>query len=274
MTAWIDPLRPDHGVALYANALAHYWAYAKALPDVAQPNCLIGDTLSALQRFQEAIDAYSRAIERIAKPIDLGPGVVVHWKAVGPFMLHTLHYNRGNAHAAIRNHAQAVSDYDSALEHGNQLRRNVLFNRGNSKCVLEHYEEAFGDFEAAWSERKGSDAAHAMGNCKVLMGELAEGLGRYLDGIRIGEPESSATHCRQHVEHLDRLLAALASSDHEVRREKHVVFVEANCDPATFRFVGNQGNVGNTPSGMVNAPGGKGFEGGAGFEIVVVPKRN
>ena len=64
--------------ARYEDALAHYKSYAQALPDVAQPNCLIGDTLSALGRFREAIDAYSRAIERIARPIDLGPEVIVN----------------------------------------------------------------------------------------------------------------------------------------------------------------------------------------------------
>ena len=66
------PLRPnlsfeqyrDYGnrayqAARYEDALAHYRALAGALPDVAQPHCLIGDTLSALQRFQEAIDAYT-----------------------------------------------------------------------------------------------------------------------------------------------------------------------------------------------------------------------
>ena len=260
--------------ARYEDALAHYSAYAKALPDVAQPYCLIGDTLSALQRFQEATDAYTRAIARLARPIDLGPRVVVRLEAVGRLMLHTLHYNRGNAHAAIGNHTQAVAEYDSALEHGNGLRRNVLFNRGNSKYALEHYDEAFADFEAAWSERKGSDAAHAMGNCKVLIGKFTEGLGRYLDGIRVGEPKSSAAHCRQHAEHLQRLLAALDGSDHEVRQEGHVVYVEARCGFMTFPFVGNRGNAGNTPTGMVKALGGEGFEGVTGFAIVMVPKQN
>ena len=275
------PLRPnlsfeqyrDYGnrayqAARYEDALAHYRAFAGALPDVAQPHCLIGDTLSALQRFQEAIDAYTLAIETITRPIDLGPEVAV------PDMLHTLYYNRGNAHAAIGNHTRAVSDYDSALEHGNQLRRNVLFNRGNSRYGLEEYEEAFGDFEAAWSEREGSDAAHAMGNCKVLIGQFTEGLKRYLDGIRVGEPESSAAHCRQHAEYLKRLLGALDGSDHEVRRVGSVVNVQAAGESAIFPFVGNRGNAGNTSSGMVNAPGGKGFAGVTGFAVVMVPKQN
>ena len=42
----------------------------------------------------------------------------------------------------------------------------------------------------------------------------------------------------------------------------------------TFPFVGNRGNAGNTPTGMVKVPGGEGFEGVTGFAIVVVPKQN
>ena len=90
----------------YEDALVHYQSYAEALPDVAQPHCLVGDTLSALGRFQDAIDAYTRAIARITRPIDLGPDATGQWEAVGPFMLHTLYYNRGNAHAATGDHAE------------------------------------------------------------------------------------------------------------------------------------------------------------------------
>ncbi len=261
--------------ARYDDALTHYRAYAGAVPDDAQPYCLIGDTLSALQRFQEAIDAYTQAIEKTVQPIGMGPvQAVIQNEVVAPFMLHTLYYNRGNVHAAIGNHTQAVSDYDSALEHGNQLRRNVLFNRGNSKYVLEHYEEAFADFEGAWSEREGSDAALAMGNCRVLVGEFVEGLARYSDGVRIGEPEGSAAHCRQNAEYLRRILGALDGSDHDVRREGHVVYVDAADEFAPFPFVGNQGNTGNMSSGMVPLAGGKGFAGGIGFAVVMVPKQN
>lgn len=259
----------------YEDALALYERFAEALPDVAQPHCFVGDTLAALGRFQDAIDAYTRAIERITQPMDLAPDVAVRWEAVGPFMLHTLYYNRGNAHAEVGDHAEAISDYDSALEHGTRLKRNVLLNRGNSRCQLERYAEAFGDFEAAWLEREGSDAALAMGNCKVLTGELREGLGRLLDGVRTGEPEGSATHCRRNAEQLGEILNALGDSDHEVRREGPAVYVEAAgvSEWATFPFVGNQGNVGNTPSGMVTAHGGKGYGGSSGFAVILVPRR-
>ena len=256
----------------YEDALVLYETYAEALPDVAQPHCLVGDTLAALGRFQDAIGAYTRAIERIAQPIDLGPGVTARWEAGGPFMLHALYYNRGNAHAATGDHAEAISDYDKALEHGTRLKRNVLLNRGNSRYRLERFAEAFGDFETAWLEREGSDAALAMGNCKVLTGELTEGLRRFLDGVSAGEPKDSAAQCRQHAEQLRELLDALGDSEYEVRREGPAVYVEAAGEFATFPFVGNRGNVGNTPSGMVTAHGGKGYGGIPGFAVILVPK--
>ena len=254
----------------YEDALTHYESYAAAVPEVAQPHCLVGDTLSALGRFEDAVDAYTRAIERIARPIDIGQGAIIHGEAVGRYMLHTLYYNRGNAHAAAGSHAEAIADFDSALEHGSQLKRNVLLNRGNSKYVLEHFAEAFGDFDAVWSERQGSDAALALGNCKVMAGEFLEALKRYLDGTRLGQPEGSAVHCRNNAERCHELLDALEGQQHVVRRQGHVVFVEATSGAAKFPFAGNKGNVGNTPSGMVNAPGGEGYEGGSGFAVVIL----
>ncbi|MCY3676536.1 MAG: FRG domain-containing protein [Gemmatimonadetes bacterium] len=256
----------------YEDALAHYEAYARALPNDPRPLSLVGDTLSALQRFPEAIDVYTQAIDMFAQPTSLDPDAIMPREYVTSLMLHTLHYNRGNAQAAAGNHSEAVSDYDSAMEHGEYPMRNVLFNRGNSKYALEEFDRAFDDFEAAWSEREGSDAAHAMGNCKVLRGEFKEALERYSDGVRVGDPEISAAHCRQHVEYVQRLLDALDGSDHEVKREGHAVYVEATGTSAMFPFVGNRGNAGNAASGMVKVPGGAGFEGGIGFAVVLVPR--
>ncbi len=258
----------------YEDALAHYESYAAAIPEVAQPHCLVGDTLSALGRFEDAVHAYTRAIEKIARPIDIGQGAIVHWEAVGRLMLHTLYYNRGNVQAAAGSHAEAIADFDSALEHGSQLKRNVVLNRGNSKYALELFAEAVVDFDAVWSERQGSDAALALGNCKVMTGEFLEALGRYLDGASVEEPEDSAVHCRQNAERCRELLAALEGQDQAVRRQGQVVYVKTTSEVATFPFAGNRGNAGNTPSGMVNAHGGEGYEGGAGFPVVLLPAQS
>ena len=254
----------------YVDALAAYERYAAQLPDVAQPHCLKGDALAALGRYDEAISAYTCAMDKISRPIDLGRGVIVDWKAVGRPMLHALHYNRGNAYAAMGNHADAIADYDRALERGDDQKRSILFNCGNSKCALGRFGEAHVNFEEAWAERPGGDAALAMGNCKVLIGEFTEGLQRYLDGSSVGVPEKVVATCRQNAEQLQRLLNALDGHEYSVRREEHVVYVEAACTAAPFPIAGHPGNTGNVPSGMTTAPGGKGYGGMEGFGVTIV----
>lgn len=261
-------------VGRYDDALVQYESYAAALPDIAQPYCLVGDTLSALGRFEEAAEAFTRAIERRDRPMDFGHRVMAHSAAMARHMVHTLYYNRGNAYAAAGDHDRAVSDYDTALKHGRELRRNVLFNRGNSEYALERFSEAFEDFESAQSEHEGSDAALALGNCKIMTGEFSAGLERFLEGVRVGGPEGSANHCRQNARQVEQLLDVLGESDYEVRRKGHIVYVEAVGQAGVFPFAGNGGNAGNTPSGMVTAPGGKGYKGSAGFAVVLESKRN
>ena len=210
-------------------------------------------------------------MDKISQPIDLGRGVIVNSEAVGRPMLHALHYNRGNAHAAMGNHADAIADYDRALEHGDDQKRSILFNCGNSNYSLGRFNEAHVNFEAAWAERAGSDAALAMGNCKVLIGEFNEALQRYMDGSGVGVPEKTAAACRQNAEQLHGLLGALDGHEYRVRREEHVVYVEAACTAEPFPIAGHPGNTGNVPSGMTTAPGGQGYRGMVGLGVLIVP---
>ncbi len=247
----------------YAEALGHYRQVAAAFPDVAQPQGRIGDTLAALGRSREAVDAYTRAIELAARP-PLG--------AVERFTLQALYYNRGNAHAAVGDHSEAVANFDDALSLGDTLSRNILFNRGNSKYSLERFSEAFEDFKAAWSEREGSDAALAMGNCKIMLGEFARARSSYSEGHRVGEPEGAATHCGNNGKQVQQIVDALGDRNRRISQRGSIVFVEvAACEAASFPFAGNTGNAGNTPVAAA-APGGKGFKGGPGFAVVLGPE--
>ena len=259
--------------ARFVDALVAYEEFAAARPNLAQPHCLRGDALAALQRYGDAIDAYTTAIEKIDTPIEAGRGVILNWDAVGPWMLQALYFNRGNANAATGNHRAAVRDFDSSLRHGDTQLRNVLFNRGNSKYALEMFVEAHSDFEAAWSERPGSDAALAMGNCKIMIGEFEEAMRQYLDGST-GEPESSAAHCRENAEQVRQLIEMLDSRDYQVNREASLVIVEADGVQGSFPIAGNRGNSGNIPSGMTTAPGGEGYEGLQGFAVLVVSSKS
>ena len=277
-----EPLTPEqyrdrgnrsYQAGRYEDALAAYEAYGMALPDVAQPYCLKGDALAALGRFEDASLTYTKAIENLDRPIYLGKQVIVNRQFVEPMMSRALHYNRGNVRAAAGDHSGAIADFDIALRHGHGPKRDLLKNRGNSKFVLEMFAEAYTDFEAAGLEREGSDAALAMGNCKVMTGEFEDALQCYLSGIA-SEPKGSAAHCRANADQVQQIMETLNGLAFQTRREGGIVFVEAahvQGKPPHFPFAGNQGNTGNIPSGMITAHGGKGYKGEKGFAVVIVP---
>ena len=254
----------------FENALAEYELFAEALPDVAQPYCLLGDTLAALERYEEANLAYSRAVQNLDRPIYLGKQVIAAPQDTNMMAL-ALHYNRGNVRAAVGDHQGALADFDMALRRGFQPPECVLCNRGNSKFALGKFPEAHKDFEAAWLKQEGSAAALAMGNCKVKIGAFEDALQRFQNGSAT-EPENLATICRNSAAQVRQILRALDGKDYKVRAEGSIVFVETEGAKGHFPFAGNRGNTGNFPSGMVNSSGGKGYRGAAGFAAVITSR--
>ena len=243
--------------------------FAAALPEVAPPYCLKGDTLAALRRFEDADSAYTEAMENLDRPVYPDPQTAGVRETMARLMSRTLYLNRGNVRAAAGNHKGAVADFDVALQQGYDPKRTVLYNRGNSKSELEMFEEAHADFEAAWSEEEKSDAALAMGNCKVMMGAFEHALQRYMNGSAM-EPEGTAAHCRSNAEQIQQILRMLDGREYQVSRWGDMVYVETTVGLGKlFPFVGNKGNSGNVPSGMVTAPGGEGYEGMAGFCVTI-----
>lgn len=256
----------------YGEALTYYEGFANEAPDFAQPFCLKGDALAAIGQFEEAIKAYTKAIKNIDRPVYIGKGAVaVSSDTDGGMMLHAIHYNRGNAYAAIDEHRDAIADFDAALEHGDEQKRPILMNRGNSKFMLELFAEAYKDFEDARKLGERGDAALAMGNCKVMMGELEEGLDRYFHGA-LSEPKSSASRCGASGALLDHLIKGLAGNEYQVGNQKgFFLTIVAEGEGGTYSFLGNQGNTGNIPSGLTTAQGGEGYGGVQGFSVRVVP---
>ncbi len=255
----------------YGDALLAYEYYAAALPNIAQPHCLKGDVFTMLGQFEDADMAYTKAIENLDSPISLGENVIVDHELIGNWMRHSLYYNRGNVRAVIGNHREAIEDFDVALEHKLGSKRNILNNRGNSKFSLQMFAEAYQDFESANLEREGSGTALAMGNCKVMTGEFEDALDKYLTGATI-ESGLSATHCQGNAEQIRQILGLLNGHDFQVRHEGTVMYVDTEHIrglPSSFPFAGNKGNTGNTPSGLVTAPGGEGYEGMDGFAVII-----
>ena len=273
----MEPLSPEQyrkrGIQAFhegrfEDALAAYESFATVMPDVAEPNGLKGDMLSALGRFEEANAAYSDAIENLDRPIYLG-GQISANREIANIMSRALHYNRGNVLAELGRHQSAVAEYDMALQNGIAPEDGVLYNRGNSKFKLQEFEEAHADFEAAWSELEESGSALAMGNCKVMMGEFDKALLEYMKGVTV-VPEHLATLCRKNAEQVQQLLQTLNGNElHAKYVEHNVLYVAVEGITGHFLFIGNRGNTGNFPSGMFTAFGGKDYEGLAGFLVII-----
>ena len=255
--------------AQYEAALEAYESYVAARPDIAEPYCLQGDALAALGRFREAIEAYTRAIENMDRPAKLADGVVMTPDNVSNDMLQAIYYNRGNAHAAIGDHRSAIQDFSTALEQRNEHEASLLYNRGNSKYMLRRFPEAHADFEAAWWVNLRSNAALAMGNCKVLMGEFDEAMHQYFNGSA-RPPESAAAGCKANVALLDPLFKEIQGHDYEIKPQGFTLTIVADREPASYLCTGNSGNSGNIPSGLRTAQGGAGYPGARGFVVKIV----
>ena len=257
----------------FEDALLAYEAYAKELPNVAQPYCLKGDTLAALARFEDADIAYTMATERLDKPMDFGKEVIVNLDVVVPMMSRSLYYNRGNVRAAVDKHEDAIKDFEKAIESGFKPKYDVLVNLGNSKFTLQKFNEAYLDFEKASLERRTSDLALAMGNCKVMTAEFDEALKHYLDGIHTTPKDIATEYCQTNAEQVSQIIKALKGQKSESRRERYVLFVEADDvqgNLRNFTFVGNKGNIGNSLSGMIKGSGGEGYKSVGGFVVKIV----
>ena len=80
------------------------------------------------------------AIEAYGKFVNLNPDS------------HRIYFLRANAHAELRNHLEAIEDYDRALSTMIKFPQSIVldhmiyFNRANSQVELKHYKEALQDY--------------------------------------------------------------------------------------------------------------------------------
>ena len=241
----------------FIEALAAYREYAEHAPEAAEPHSLKGNALAALGRYPEAVEAYTESISRSGRPL---PQSKVVWeRRFIEETLSVLHYNRGNAHAALGNHKAAVADFENAVQYAPDHQRDALFNRANSKYALGRFEEAQRDYSAAGGNTR-SDTSLGLGNCQLMLGKFREAQDCYMAGRGV-DPEGAATHCGANGAEIERMLAALGHSQYPVRAEGNDLVVEtAECSGGPFRIAGNSGNVGNRG-------GGSGYSGASGFKV-------
>ncbi len=116
---------------------AHGFAQANSVEDVVSLSQddyrIAGNRYYQRGEYQYAIDAYDRFL------------------ALNPY-LYTIYFLRANANAELRNHGDAIEDYDKAIGAMTEFPRSIIldhmiyFNRANSKVELRQYKEAVQDY--------------------------------------------------------------------------------------------------------------------------------
>ena len=261
----------------FDDALLAYHAFAASNPRIAEPQCLLGDTLAALGRHEEAVEAYTDAERHIETPVVVRSGERVIWEQTGRLMLRAIHYNRGNARAVLGDHADAVADFGAALELDVSMgfeSPDVRYNRANSRFELGDYAGAFEDYRSAKGLMDSSDALLGMGNCQIMLAEFGVALRHFEHGAREGGTTSEA--CQRNAHHTQEILAVVKEREFDVVRQGRDLELQVEGLPvgtSGLIFVGSKGNVGNTPSAIRNAPGGEGYGGARPFIVRFVEKR-
>lgn len=247
----------------FDDALLAYQAFAASHPRVAEPHCLLGDTFAALRHHEEAVAAYTDALTYIETPIVVRRGVRVDGNQVGRPMLRSIYFNRGNAHAALGNHTAAVADFGEALRLDDSLglrSGDAQYNRANSRFELGEHADAFEDFQAVEGRVHASDARLGMGNCRIMLGDFDLALECFEQGAREGGATSE--DCQRNATHTHEVLAVVDGREFEVVRHGLNLDVKLSglsMGTSGLLFAGCRGNVGNSPSTIRTAPGGRGY---------------
>ena len=262
-------------------ALFAYQAFAASHPGIAEPHCLLGDTFAAMGRYGESVAAYTEAERHIHKPIvgrQGGPASSTH---TGSSMRRAILFNRGNARAALGNHADAVADFGKALELDESMgirAAAIQYNRANSRFELGDYAKALEDYQAVGAVIDASVALLGTGNCRVRLGQFDAALECFERGAREGGVVSQT--CQVNANQTRKVIAVIKEHEFDVvQRGRQSLEVQVAGlssrpgGPGGVALVGQNGNVGNSPSTFRRAPGGKGHDGVQGFMVLWVRRQ-
>ena len=195
-----------------------------------------------------------------------------------------IYFNRGNAHAIINRHREAIDDFDHSEKNNDNSRnkRFSLFNKGNSWFKLKNYDKAFENF----SECRNLGyvpAMHNLGNSSLLLEKYAEARDHYEEFAKQGDipdypnvksiddfmKKYDTTHGRERP----RIL-------HDNKQIKIHLGVRGAIDHSigtnsmAYPFLGNMGNIGNygifRKNGYNGYSGGTGLKGDAGITVVIM----
>lgn len=178
----LDANQPDalHYLGVIAHARGDYVVstelIARAMlmrPNDAFAHCNMGNALLGLQRLDDALASYDRALQ-------LAPDLVLAL------------YNRGNVLLDQKRYAEALASYDSVLAKDSTIAQ-ALCNRGNALLGLQLHQQAFDSFSRALAqEPRLTEAICNQGIALEAMNRLDEAIACYLKALQINPNFASA----------------------------------------------------------------------------------
>ena len=250
----------------YEEAVLYFEQYARAAPEEAEPHHLLGNAYAEIRWFPEAVKAYEKGSQVYQKQgaFQKPPESKERWFACA------LHYNYGNALAAVGKHQKAEKMFQVALQGSSIPERRIHQNMGNSAFALGAYERAYEAFKRGKDFFAGADLNLAMGNCKALQGKFKEAKECYDAPLPFLSKRQGAEHCKKNGELITQIISILGECAQPCARKKRIVYFKYPARGAQeqkswrpFRFTGMQGNTGNIPEG-------DGYEGLPSFAVVII----
>lgn len=184
------------------------------------------------------------------------------------------YFNKANVAAQLGDHAAAIESYTTSV--GLSDHAGTYFNRANSYASIGRYDEAIADYESC---PHSANALFNAGNAHMakLAFEAAEQC--FAAAAQLEPTRKSYTHNLNALVHMHSLIEGRAYTPTVEYRTTGtasptiIIWVEdADPHPIAMTFsislMGNSGNKGN--AGYLNLPGGQGFDGSSGGELVVI----
>lgn len=257
----------------FSNAQRCYSEFINLVPEVGDPYFLRGNAYAASGQYEEAIRDYDQAVKH--KDVGFAGWDFPRAAPFGPWALHMVYHNRGNAKESLSDLEGALEDYSLGIETAPKSP-NLYFNRGNTLMDLGRLDESICDYDQALVMGH-SSALFNKGNALVMLGRFEEALKCY---TAMEGHETGAEGATQNRITLEEVVDRIGGRAYEVRIESnprlgsllHVQLMvdgHSGADSWNRIFKGREGNIGNYGWKL---PGGEGYEGKLGFIVTVEPK--
>ena len=246
-------------------------AYSRCLGlggDHAETHFLRGNAKAAAKRYRDAIDDYDAALQ--SPEFKKGEGRSTRY----PWFYYAILFNRGNMHACLGEHENAMEDYRRASEVAHPGFTASRFNLGNTLFMRQQFDEAVSCYDEVLAAAPESvSALHNKALALTLLGKFENAETCYMRIQRVMELEPNTL---APLHELAGILAGLTDSGLRIETTppaNSVKITHPNYEGGrrAVLFKGIYGNAGNVGGGR-HLPGGEGFQGGPGVLVYVEQK--